>query len=98
MIEHNKDMAVENVEKTTKAGDVLQAVLQQVQEILDLNRENSQSAQEQNSSATEMSNRTASISAAGDKNAEVSEHVNALTDRLSDLSAELQKIISTYRL
>jgi methyl-accepting chemotaxis protein len=98
MIERNKDLAVNNAEKTSEAGNALQSALTKVEQIILLNQQNSHSSQQQSITASNMASRTESISGAGDKNKVTADEVNNLTNELNDLAGKLEMILATYKL
>ena len=97
LMEQSRKQTQSGVEQTTKAGDALGAIANEVERINDMNTQIASAAEEQSSVAEEINRNVVSISQVADESAQGAEQTARASEDLASLATELQQMVTRFK-
>lgn len=97
MIEKNKIQAEQTAQRTTSVGEAVTSVVNKMQEVSELNGNNTASAEEQAQVSSMLASRTSEIKHSGDENTRIASQLGEVTAELSRSTEALRNALNRYK-
>ena len=97
LMEQSHEQAHSGVEQTTKAGDALTAIADEVARINDMNTQIASAAEEQSTVAEEINRNVVTINQVGDESAQGAEQTARASKNLASLATDLQQMVAQFK-
>ena len=98
VMEQGRNQVQASVDIAGKAGESLRVITASVSQIMDMNTQIAGAAEEQNSVSEEINKNIISISSVSDKAADVAQQTLESSEKLSNLSFELQSLVGNFKI
>ncbi len=97
LMEQSREQAQSGVKQTSKAGDALTAIADEVARINDMNTQIASAAEEQGTVAEEINQNVVTISQVGNESAQGAEQTSRASEDLANLAADLQQMVTQFK-